>query len=716
MSRRFAKMKPEVLRVLKFLLLLSLASLMIMALAADRGNASQPSPPVARKIPRVDTLHGGKRSDDYYWLREKENPAVKEYLFAENAYADAVLKPLDPLREKLYQEMLGRIKQTDSGVPYRKGSHWYYSRTEEGKQYPIYCRKKAPDAAEEIILDQNELAKGERFLAIGAMQVSDDEQQLAFSTDNTGFRQYRLFVKDLHSGKHTGPLAEKTGSVVWAADNQTLFYTVEDQAKRQYRLYRHALGTTDHELVYEEKDQRFVVSAHRTRSREFVILQIDSHTTSEARYLPASEPGGEWKLIEARRAEREYEVDHHGDRFYIRVNDTGRNFRVVSAPVISPGQASWKEEIPHRPEVMLSEIDLFADHMVVSEREGGLPHLRVIELRTKASHRIAPGEPVYHMSPGQNAEFNTTIFRYNYQSFTTPDSVYDYDLTTRQARLMKCTEVLGGFDPGNYQSERVFATAADGTPIPISMVYRKGTRKDGSAPMLLSGYGAYGISRQILFSSARLSLVDRGVIYAVAHIRGGGEMGKPWHDQGKMMNKRTTFTDFIACAERLIRGKYTNKDRLIIQGGSAGGLLMAAVTNLRPDLFKAVVANVPFVDVINTMLDESLPLTVGEFEEWGNPKKKDEYAYMKTYCPYSNLDRRAYPAMLVRTSFDDSQVMYHEPAKYVAKLRTLKTDSNPLLFHTNMAGGHGGSSGRYDRLREEAFDYAFVLWQAGLAR
>jgi len=673
-----------------------------------------PKPPVAARIPHVENLHGERRSDDYFWLREKSNPKVREYLLAENAYAEAVLSPLAALREKLYQEMLGRIQQTDSDPPYRKHGYWYYSRTEEGKQYPVHCRKAGSlDAPEHVMLDQNELASGERFMAVGQMRVSPDGTLLAYTTDNVGFRQYRLFVKNLKTGEASGILAEKVGSVAWAADNRTLFYTVEDAAKRQYRMYRHELGGA-HELVYEEADERFRVGVFPARSQQYLILHSESHTASEVRFVAASQPRGEWKLVEPRRDNHEYDVDHRGDRFWIRTNDKGRNFRIVSAPVSQPGSASWKEEIPHNANVMLSAMDVFAGRMVVFEREGGLPYLRVVE-GGGGQHRIAMPEPAYDVRPGQNAEFDAPEFRYVYQSFATPESVFDYDWKTRQARLIKRTPVLGGFDPAQYQTERVFAVAPDGVRVPVTLVYRKGAKNRGPAPMLLSAYGSYGISRAIQFSSVRLSLLDRGVIYGIAHIRGGGEMGKAWHDAGRMKNKRNTFTDFIACAEHLIAGNYTANDRLVIQGGSAGGLLMGAVANMRPDLFKAVVAHVPFVDVINSMLDETLPLTVGEFEEWGNPKKKDEYAYMKSYCPYSNLDRRAFPSMLVKTSFDDSQVMYHEPAKYVAKMRTLKTDSNPLLFHTNMAGGHGGSSGRYDRLKEDAYDYAFVLWQVGRA-
>jgi len=483
----------------------------------------------------------------------------------------------------------------------------------------------------------------------------------------------------------------------------------EDQAKRHYRLYRHKLGSAAHDLVYEEKDERFRVGAGRTRSQRFILLESQSHTASEVRYLRADQPNGEWKLIAARENEHEYDVDHHGDLFYIRTNSGGRNFRLVSAPVADPQRKNWKEVIPHRDSVMLSNISFFAGHSVLFEREGGLPHLRITEMASGRTHRIAMAEAVYSVFPYANPEFDTTEFRYSYQSFATPSSIYAYDMNTRAATLLKRTEVLGGFDSTQYQSERVYAVAKDGTRIPVSLVYRKGLKRDGKAPMLLSAYGSYGNSIPVSFNSNRISLLDRGVVFALAHIRGGGDMGKTWHDQGRMRNKRNTFTDFIAVAEHLIAEKYSSSSRLVISGGSAGGLLMGAVVNMRPNLFRAVVSHVPFVDVINTMLDESLPLTVGEFEEWGNPKNKDDYEYMKTYCPYTNLDGRAYPAMLVKTSFDDSQVMYWEPAKYVAKMRALTAGAPATLFKINLDAGHGGASGRYDYLREIAFDYAWVL-------
>jgi oligopeptidase B len=698
----------------------TLLSLMLMTTVSLTAAAAENSipPPVAKKNPKTAQIHGETIVDDYFWLRDKPNPDVKTYLEAENAYTSAVMKPTEAFQEALYKEMLARIKETDENVPYRQKGYLYYSRTEQGKQYPIYCRKKGSlEAPEVVTLDVNKLAEGQKFMSLGAYTVSDDGNLLAYSTDNTGFRQYTLYVKDLGSGQTKGPIAEKVGSVAWAADNQTLFYTVEEEStKRQYRLLRHRLGATAHDLVYEEKDDAFSIGVGRTRSRDFLVLGIGSLTTSEARFLDATQPTGEWKMVAPRVNEQEYDVEHHGDRFYIRTNDQGRNFRLAWAPVADPRRENWKEVVPHRPEVMLEGIDCFKDHYVLYEREKGLPQFRVTDLRGGQSHLVAFPEPVYSAFPSANFEFESRTLRYSYQSLVTPSSVFDYDMDKRTSTLLKEQPVLGGYDRARYQSERLFATAPDGVKVPISVVYRKGLKRDGSAPLYLNGYGSYGFPFPVTFSSNRLTLLDRGVVVAIAHIRGGGEMGKGWHDDGRMMKKKNTFTDFIAAAEHLVAEKYTSPARTVIEGGSAGGLLMGAVVNLRPDLFKAVITKVPFVDVVNTMLDETLPLTVGEFEEWGNPKKKDDYAYIRSYCPYSNLEGKAYPAMLVKTSFHDSQVMYWEPAKYVAKLRTLKTDREPLLLKTNMAAGHGGASGRYDFLREVAFDYAFMLWQFGIAQ
>jgi oligopeptidase B len=674
-------------------------------------------PPVAKKVPHVREMHGDRFEDDYFWMRDKKNPEVAKYLEAENAYTDGVMKPLEPLQNTLYTEMLGRIKETDLSVPVREGGFYYYSRTEQGKQYPIYCRKKGSlDDDEEIYLDVNALAKDQKYMALGALALSDDGSLLAYSTDNTGFRDYRLWVKDLRTGEVIESPADKVVTVAWAADGKRLFYTTPDAAKRSFRLYRHQVGQRDDVLLYEEKDERFSVSVSRSRSKAYVFLEIGSLTASEVRFVAAGTPDAEWRTMAARRDQHEYDVDHRGDLFYIRTNRDGRNFGLQTTPVSKTDEANWTPLVPHRADVMLQGAMLYKDHLVLYERADGLPRIRVTRVGANDWQTIPFPEPAYSVFPSGNPEFDTTTLRYTYQSFVTPSSVFEYDMTTGRTTLLKETEVLGGYDRTRYVSERIFATAQDGTRVPVSLVFLKGVKRDGTAPLYLGAYGSYGIPSNITFSSNRFSLIDRGAVCAVAHVRGGGDLGKPWHDQGRMLNKRNTFTDFIAVAEHLIAEKYGSKDRLVIEGGSAGGLLMGAVTNMRPGLFKAVVTQVPFVDVINTMSDSSLPLTVGEFEEWGNPANKAEYDYIRSYDPYTNLNRQAFPAMLVKTSFNDSQVMYWEPAKYVARLRTLKTDTNPLLLKVNMAAGHGGSSGRYDRLREIAFDYAFILWQMGLAQ
>jgi oligopeptidase B len=678
--------------------------------------ASTLAPPVARRIAHTDTLQGEVRSDDWHWLREKENPEVLSYLRAENAHTAALLKHTLPLQEKLYQEMVARIQETDSDVPYRKDGRLYYTRTEQGKQYSYYCRREGSMAApEQLLLDLNALAEGKEFMELGAFTVSDDGNILAFSTDETGYRQYRLAVKNLVTGEVSPVLAEKTGSVAWAADNRTLFYTVEDEAKRQYRLYRHELGTKEHTLVYEEPDEAFRVHVLRSRSREFLFLGLGSLTTSEWRYLPAAEPRGEWRTLEPRRHDIEYSVEQEGDTFWIAVNDTGRNFRLVSAPVATPGKENWREVIPVRPGVMIEGIDAFVRWLVRYERENGLQRIVVRRLADESEHTIAFPEPTYAVWSGRNAVYDTDTLRYEYTSMVTPRTTYDYDMAGQTSLLRKQQPVLGGFDRANYASERVYATAPDGVKVPVSLVYRRGLKLDGSTPMVLEGYGAYGAPNDPYFSSSRLSLLDRGVTFAIAHVRGGGEMGKPWHDAGRMLNKMNTFTDFIAVCEHLETQKYTSTDRLVVIGGSAGGLLMGVVLNLRPDLYKAMVAEVPFVDLINTMSDPTLPLTVGEFEEWGNPADPEQYRYMIGYSPYDNVKRGPYPALLVRTSLNDSQVGYWEPAKWVAKLRTMKTNpETPLLLEINMGAGHGGASGRYDFLKEMALNFAFALDQVGI--
>ena len=701
---------------ISFFHLLALVPLSLLLVAAAD---PAPAPPTAKIAPHVTEINGHKMVDNYAWLREKSNPEVRAYLEKENAYTDSVMKPTEAFQKKLYDEMLSHIKETDVEVPYKEGDYFYYVRFEAGKQYPIRCRRKGSmDAPEEVVLDINELAKGQTFMTVQAFAVSPDGNQLAYSYDNTGFRQFNLAVKDLRTGQTLADHAERVGSVVWANDNQTIFYTQEDAvSKRQHRLYRHTAGSADPDkLVYGEPDERFSVRAFKTRSQAFIFMTLASHTTSEARYIPATQPDAEWKTIEPRKQGVEYYPDHNGDSFYIRVNDTGRNFRLVRAPVDNPGKDNWHEVVPHNAAVMLDETDLFKDYCVLYERENGLPQIRLIDLRSGELKKIAFPEPAYAVYPYINRVYDTTEFRYGYQSPITPASVFAYDMEKGTSTLLKQKEVPGGYDPSKYQVEQIYATASDGVKIPVSVLRLKNSKLDGKGALYLYGYGSYGISIDMFFNSNIFSMVDRGVVYAVAHIRGGGEMGKAWHDAGKMMNKKTTFTDFIACAEDLVKRGYGSKDRLVIEGRSAGGLLMGAVLNMRPDLFHAALVGVPFVDVINTMLDESLPLTVGEFEEWGNPKEKAAYDYMITYSPYDNIEAKAYPNMLVKTSFNDSQVMYWEPAKYVAKMRATRTDKNILIFKTNLSpAGHGGASGRYDRLHESAFDYAYILTQMGIA-
>jgi oligopeptidase B len=631
------------------------------------------------------------------------------------------MTPTVAFQEFLYREMLARIKEDDQSVPYRKGEHVYYSRTETGKQYPILCRRRAGEAAgdapEEVTLDLNRLAEGHAFLSLGAYAASDDGRFLAYSLDVTGFREYTLYVKDLETGTLQPDRIEKVSSVAWSADSSLLFYVTEDEAKRAYRLWRHRLGAAADDLLYEETDELFRLHVSRSRSGDFLFASSRSFTTSETRYLRADTPGEAWTLLRAREHDHEYDVDHGGDVFFVRTNAGGRrHFRLVTVPVADPRPERWTELLAHREEVMLEDVDVFAGHYVVTEREDGLLRLRVTERATGEVHHIEFPEPTYDLSPEPNLVYHTPVFRFRYQSFVTPSSVFDYDMAERRLTLLKQTEVRG-YDRTRYRSERLHAMASDGTRIPISLVSRADTPRDGSGPLLLAGYGAYGLAYPVTFSSSRLSLLDRGVSFAIAHVRGGGELGKRWHDAGRMLAKRNTFTDFIAAADFLVTRGFTGRDRLVIEGGSAGGLLIGAVLNERADLCAAAILRVPFVDVINTMLDESLPLTVGEFEEWGNPKIEEQYDYMKAYCPYTNVAPRGYPAMLVRTSLNDSQVMYWEPAKYVAKLRaTAPQDGDrPLLFKINLDAGHGGASGRYDALREAAFDFAYILARLGRA-
>ena len=681
-----------------------------------------PPAPSARASRTETHLHSHTLVDDYAWLRDREDVEVRAYLEAENAYCEAVMAPTKALQATLYDEMLSHIKQTDVSVPAEENGYWYYTRTSEGAQYPVYCRKPGTrdtyeQAAEEIVLDVEALAKDESFMAIGGLDVSDDGTLAAYSVDTKGFRQYTLQIKDLRTGAVLPERVERVGSIVWAADNRTLFYTVEDEEqKRQFQLYRHVLGTphTDDVLVLEESDERFNLGAGRTRDGKFLVIESGSHTTSQGWLVPADAPETAPRLIAPRRDGIEYYADHRFGQLYIRANDSGRNFRLVTAPVETPGTEHWQELIAHRPEVMLEDVSLFSTFAVASERRGGLEHLRLLSFADQGNaftreEEISFPEPVYSVGLSSNRMFETDRLRYAYQSLVTPASVYEYELATGASTLLKQQEVPGGFDRTLYASERLMATAPDGVEVPVSLIYRRDKRAPGTEPLHVYGYGSYGYSLPLGFGSNRLSLLDRGFVLAYAHIRGGGDLGKPWHDAGRLAQKRNTFTDFIAVTEHLLSAGYGDPARVAIQGGSAGGLLMGAVVNLRPDLFRAVISQVPFVDVMNTMLDATLPLTVPEYEEWGNPNEREAFETMLSYSPYDNLRPASYPAMLVKTSLYDSQVMYWEPAKYVAKLRTLNTGTHPILLHTNMTAGHGGASGRYDYLKEIAFDYAFLL-------
>ncbi len=702
----------------------------LAALPGARADEARPitpdivaEPPVARAILRESTIHGETRVDEYFWLRNREDPEVLAYLEAENAYTAAVMRPTEPLQERLFAEMRGRIKETDLSVPERIDGWLYYHRTEEGAQYPIYCRRPAPSesaddaAAEEVLLDLNPLAAGHEYFRLGAFEVSPDHRMLAYAVDTTGAESFVLYVKDLASG---ALLAETIGNVspslAWANDGRTLFYVVLDDARRPCRLFRHALGANpaDDALVHFEADESFFLDVHRTRSHAWLLLELASHSTSEVRYVSADRPEEPWRIVEPRRTGIEYSVSHHNGRFFITTNDAAANFRLVSAPVTDPSRARWTEVLPHRPDVKVDSTDAFASHLVVYEREAGLRQIRIVTLgpggATLGDHLVGFPEPVYTVRQHENPEFDTTLLRFTYTSMVTPASVVDYDMAARTWTVKKQTEVLGGYDPARYRSERLFATAPDGTRVPISLVYQLPLeRPGGPRPLLLNGYGAYGISYDPAFSSSSLSLLDRGFVVAIAHVRGGEEMGRPWYEGGKLLNKPNSFTDFIAAAEHLVAEGFTAPDRLAISGGSAGGLLMGAVTNLRPDLFRAVLAEVPFVDVVNTMLDASLPLTVIEYDEWGNPNDPASYACIRGYSPYDNLRAQGYPHMLVTAGLNDPRVAYWEPAKFTARLRALKTDGNRLLLRTNMGAGHGGASGRWDFLREVAFKYAFVL-------
>jgi oligopeptidase B len=696
----------------------SLLTASIVWLVSCSGSPER-KPPVAKAVPKQLEKHGDVRTDNYFWLRERDNPEVKAYLTAENEYAAAMMEHTKPLQEALFNEFKTRIKQTDMSVPYKRDDYFYYSRTEEGKQYPIFCRKKGSiEGAEQIMLDVNQIAAGHKYCSATMPQVSSGQNLGAYGVDTVGRLFFTLYVKNLETGELLKDVIPNVRpSVAWANDNKTFFYTRQHPTTlRNHQIYRHVLGTdpAKDQLVYEEKDETFTCFAFKTKSKKYILIGSHQTLSSEFWYLDANNPTGKLQVIQPREKDHEYSVDHFGDQFYIRTNLKAKNFRLMKTPVGRPGAANWQEVLPHRDDVLFEGFETFRDYLVVSERKLGLLQLRVMPWSGKGEHYLEFGEPAYTVYPGQNFDFDTKLVRYNYSSMTTPPSVYDYNMETREKKLLKRQEVLAGFDSANYQTERIQATAADGTKVPVSLVYRKGFKKDGSAPLWIYGYGSYGATMDAGFDPLRVSLLDRGFVFAIAHIRGGEEMGRRWYEDGKLLKKKNTFTDFIACTDHLVKEKYADPKRVFASGASAGGLLMGAVVNMRPGLYKGVVAKVPFVDVITTMLDSSVPLTTGEYDEWGNPNDKTYYDYMLSYSPYDQVKQQSYPNLLVTTSFQDSQVQYWEPAKWVAKLRAMKTDKNRILLKTEMEASHGGLSGRYDRYRQIALDYAFVLDVAGI--
>ena len=674
---------------------------------------------MVKRIPKRLEKHGHVRVDDYYWLHEQDNPEAIACLKGENEYAEKAMAHTKRLEDKLFEEIKARFKQTDMSVPYRRDDYFYYTRYEEGREYPIYARKRGSlDQPEEILLNGNVLAEGHEFFSIGGWAVSSGQDLLAYAVDTQGRRIYTTCFKNLTTGElFSDVIPEVTENLAWANDNKTLFYAKQDPTTlRAYRIYRHLLGTDikDDELIFEETDETFSAYVFKTKSKKYLMI-VSSHTLSqEYRYLDANDPFGEFKIFLPRERDHEYHIDHYQDRFLIRTNDQAKNFRLMSTPVATSGREHWEEVIPHRTDVFLGDFEIFRDHLVLEERARGLTQLRVIPWSGGSGYYLEFAEPAYRANLGTNLEFDTTTVRFEYTSMKTPLSIYDHDMVTRQQTLLKQEEILGGFNADDYVTERLYALAPDGTEIPLSIVYRKGTKKDGQNPLLLYGYGSYGLSIDAGFASPRLSLIDRGFIYAIAHVRGGQELGRQWYEDGKLLKKKNTFIDFIACAEYLIRERFTSPEKLFAMGRSAGGLLMGAITNMRPDLFQAVVAEVPFVDVITTMLDPSIPLTTAEYDEWGDPNQKEYYDYMFSYSPYDNVEAKDYPNLLVTGGLHDSQVQYWEPAKWVAKLRAMKTDNNRLLLKTNMDAGHGGASGRFKRHHETAFSYAFMLDLLGI--
>lgn len=675
--------------------------------------------PIARAVNYELTLHDDVRTDPYFWLNERDNEEVLAYLNAENNYLKQQMTDTDKLQKELFNEIKNRIKEDDESVPAFKNGYWYYLRYASGHEHPIYCRKKGSlDTSEEILLDVNIEATHHKYYQAGGIRVSPDNRLMVFAADNVGRRIYTLCIKDLTTGKIlSDSIPNTSGSASWANDNKTIFYTVKNEALRAYRIYRHKLGTstTEDVLVYEETDETYMCFVYKTKSQKFLVIGSGSTLSNEYRYLDASHPEGEFKLFQLRESEMEYSIAHFNDYWYIHTNkDKATNFKLMRCPIDETSQGHWEEVIPHRDDIYLENIELFKDFLVIEERENGLNRIIIKRWDNNESHAIAFDEETYTAGIGNNPEFDTEILRYGYSSLTIPSSVIDYNMITRKKTVMKQQEVVGGYNAEEYHAERVWAEAPDGVKVPISLVYKKALLKKEGNPLLLYGYGAYGITVDPGFSSTRLSLLDRGFVFAIAHVRGGEYLGRKWYEQGRMLHKKNTFTDFIACAEFLVHHQYTSVRHLYAMGGSAGGLLIGAVINMRPDLFKGVIAAVPFVDVLTTMLDTSIPLTTGEYNEWGNPNDPEYYHYIRSYSPYDNVEKKDYPAILITTGLYDSQVQYWEPAKWAAKMRRLKTDKNPLYLHTNMNTGHSGASGRYEGYRETALEYAFLLKLEGL--
>lgn len=714
---------------------LSGSALLLTGCAENKNVNIDDMAPVAKKIKKELTIHGSTRIDNYYWLNQREDQKVLDYLNAENDYTTKKLKHTEELQKNLFDEIIGRIKKTDVSVPYKEGSYYYYTRYAEGNEYPVHSREQAKEGvdmiqailadmesgtkreAEEILLDVNEMAKGSDYYDVTGLEVSPDETILAYGVDNVSRREYTIHFKNLTTGKLYDESIPKTaGGVTWASDNKTVFYTIKDETLREYKILKHVLGTSpaDDVEVFHETDETYSTFVYKTKSKKYIVIGSYATLSSEYRILEADNPDGEFRVFHPREEKLEYSISHYKDKFYVKTNDDALNFKLMQTDVNETGKEHWEEVIAHREDVLIEGVEIFEDYLVIEERNKGLINIRVIRWDTKEEYYLEFPEDTYTAYVGYNPDYNTNMMRYGYTSLTTPSSSLMFNMTTKESVVLKEQEIIGDFDKSNYTAERLYAKATDGTMVPISLVYRKGLNKNGDNPTVLYGYGSYGASMDVYFSSARLSLLDRGFIWAIAHIRGGEDLGRQWYEDGKLLKKKNTFTDFISCGEHLIAEKYTSTDKLFAMGGSAGGLLMGAVVNMRPDLFKGIVAAVPFVDVVTTMLDETIPLTTGEYDEWGNPNEKEYYDYILSYSPYDNVEAKDYPAMLVTTGLHDSQVQYYEPAKWVAKLRDMKTDDNLLLLHTNMDAGHGGQSGRFRQFKETALEFSFMLDLVGI--